>query len=66
MKQYWVCIIGPVDSDDLPDGADSQPRNAAQNAVAAMVGHEHLSTWSGWGCDEKTKEAVLQTWNEGG
>ena len=52
-NNYWVCIIGPVDKAELPEGFDSSPRTAAIEAIEAVeaAGIEVENCWSGWGCD---------------
>ena len=49
-ERYWVCIIGPVHQQSLPDGADAPPRSAAILAVEAM-GCAVETCSSGWGQD---------------
>lgn len=46
--RYWVCIIGPVSDDKLPDGADLPPRRAALEAICNMISDGHLNCNSGW------------------
>lgn len=63
-KEYWVCIVGPVDRKELPMGADSPPRTAVQNAIIKMIGRQPHECASGWGCTEKTKDAICQAWSD--
>ena len=46
--RYWLCIIGPVSSEKIPDGADFPPRMAARQAVANLVGETDTPCHSGW------------------
>jgi hypothetical protein len=48
MNKYWVCIIGPVEDEKLPPGADLPPRKAAKRAVAEMLGYSCSEVSSGW------------------
>jgi len=59
MKVYWSCLIGPVERSQLPNGADSAPRIAADRAITQMVGYQPANNWSGWGVTEERKEAIL-------
>jgi len=51
-KNYkvWVCKIVISDDAELPDGFDSPPRMAAENAIEA-AGFKVLMNSSGWGGD---------------
>jgi len=62
-SNYWVCIVGPIDSDELPDGADGPLRTAVLNRVREMTS-DAVGCWSGWGCDEQTKEEILTVWSK--
>jgi len=62
-NQYWVCIIGPVEKSELPDGADNPPRSAAINAVINML-NKQPECWSGWGCNQETFEKIMAVWNK--
>lgn len=55
--RYWVCIIGPISDDKLPDGADSPPRMAARQAVVEMTGVD-TTCRSGW-CDEAEYQRIM-------
>jgi len=46
-QRYWICIIGPVDGDKIPDGGDSPPRWAARTAQCNMTGVDPTCA-SGW------------------
>ena len=55
--RYWICIIGPVDDDKIPDGGDSPPRWAARTAQHKMTGVDPICS-SGWfDKDELVKDA---------
>lgn len=60
--RYWVCVIGPVDKGRLPDAFDSPPRRAAIGAIE-KAGIEVKDCWSGWGCDEKHFQDIMEVWN---
>lgn len=59
-KQYWFCVVGPVERADLPDGADFPMRRAIDLGFEALTGKDYENCWSGWGIDEETKERVLK------
>ena len=52
---YWFCIIGPAEKSELPWGADSPMRMAAQRTFEAMTKLSEYDCWSGWGT---TREQV--------
>ena len=64
-KEYWHCIIGPIESYTLPDGADLPMRNAVARAFENLPGcpvdeegFAYYILWSGWGMTEDQVEAV--------
>lgn len=56
--KYWVCIIGPVSSDKLPDDADYPLRRAVEKIVNEMTGYTNTLCNSGW-CDEDEYQRVM-------
>jgi hypothetical protein len=56
--RYWVCIIGPIERDQLPMGADLPPRIAARNAVFDMTGDGEVTCNSGW-CGEVEYQRIM-------
>jgi transcriptional regulator NrdR family protein len=63
-KEYWVCVIGPVERKELPMGADGPPRAAVQAAIIKMIGRQPHECGSGWGCTERVKKAILNAWSD--
>ena len=63
-NKYWVCIIGPCEESKLPNGSDSPIRNAAKSAFFSITKKHPNYTWSGWGVNEKRKEAILKAMTE--
>jgi hypothetical protein len=61
MKEYWLCVVGPVERSDVPDGGGDLPmRIAVSNALEELVpsaGGVVLS--SGWGVSEEQRERVM-------
>jgi len=55
--RYWVCIIGPVPSLDLPDGSDFGPRVAARQQILNITGHDPECI-SGWFGTEEYKQII--------
>ena len=49
MSEYWTCKIGPVDRDELPDGADFPMRMAVEQAFKDLTGRDAEFNFSGWG-----------------
>ena len=58
-KEYWTCVVGPCESSKLPNGADFPMRQAIKQVVFNMTGEYPENVWSGWGCDEDEKNAIL-------
>jgi hypothetical protein len=53
MKQEsWVCIVGPVNSEDIPHNGDLPLRLALKNACFNMLGYVP-GIGSGWGADDE-------------
>ena len=66
MKRFWVCVMGPVDGDDLPEyGADSSMRVAAQKAMLSMTGEMDFDCWSGFVTDNEAAVALRGLFGEG-
>lgn len=57
-QRYWYCLIGPFDTDKLPDGSDAPLRQAVQKAFAQLTGSEADLTSSGWGINEEQKDRI--------
>lgn len=60
MKEYWICVVGPVERSDVPAGGDVPMRIAVSNALEKLVpsaGDVVLS--SGWGVTEEQRERVM-------
>lgn len=49
--RYWTCSIEVLleDGEELPDGCDSPPRQAAEQAIADHGAGKVVSNSSGWG-----------------
>ena len=61
MKEYWLCVVGPVERNDVPNGGDLTMRTAVSNALEELVpsaGDIVLS--SGWGVTEEQRERVMR------
>lgn len=61
MKEYWYCIIGPVERDLIPDGGDLPMRNAVRTALNTMAPTAEWKTLSsGWGItDAQAKRMTI-------
>lgn len=59
MKEYWFCIVGPIERKDLPDGADMPMRFGVTDALRTMIPHGDIDIWSGWGVTDDTKRKIL-------
>ena len=64
-EEYWVCIIGKLDRDRLPPGADAPLRAAVRRAYLALTGQGNEYCLSGWGVNEEQKEKLLNALMEG-
>jgi len=56
-KKYWMCIIGGVEENKLPFGADSILRNPVRDAYLKSFGHDDVCA-SGWGINEDKYELL--------
>lgn len=60
MKEYWLCVVGPVERSDIPAGGDMPMRIVVNDAFERLVpyaGDVVLS--SGWGVTEEQHERVM-------
>lgn len=64
MKKYWICIIGPIEETELPDGADYPPRFAAIESIQKMtdISYGNFFCSSGW-CDKAEYDKVMEVKN---
>jgi len=62
-KQYWICIIGATNRENLKGGADSPMRNAVEEAFKKTVGHEDEICWSGWGSEKEKVDVMNAIWS---
>lgn len=63
MKEYWFCIIGPVERKLIPDGGDLPMRLAVQSGldkIVPSINFDELHTWSGWGITEAQCEKIMK------
>ena len=59
-KEYWVCIIGPIDRSRVQHGGDGPLRGAVKNAWEKVFGNYPHRCSSGWGATEEEVEAIRQ------
>ena len=59
-KRSFTCCIGPVEWSKIPDGGDSPPRIAAQEAIEKMTGEPVENNWSGWGDSVPPHEQIAE------
>ena len=69
-KEYWMCVIGPIESGTLRNGSDSPMRMAVAEAFEALPGcpidGEGRASYilsSGWGLTEDQFNAVSEARN---
>ena len=60
--EYWVCIIGGTNSNNLKSAADYPMRNAVKNAFIETTGHECENCWSGWGSEKEMVRILSAVW----
>lgn len=46
---YWMCTIGPVERDQLPEGADGPLRSAVSLAIKKLIDQQPVVLSTGWG-----------------
>lgn len=64
-QRYWMCIIGPTDQDELPDGADFPMRKAVQETFVKLTDEDaEFECWSGWGLTKERMEEIQKVWNK--
>lgn len=60
-QEFWTCVIGPADRNQLPFGSDGPMKRAVQSAFYDLTGENPEVCSSGWGNDSKTAaEASLK------
>ena len=55
----WYCKIGTLGDHELPPGADSPMRQAAQGAYTQVTGQDPDFCFSGWGADLTEGEGAV-------
>ena len=63
-KEYWVCVIGPIEREKLPLGADFPLRQAVKKAYEELTGDINYTCSSGWGADEEEAREISKVRNE--
>lgn len=62
-KEYWFCVVGPVDGRTLTNGADLPMRLGIHSAIDHLEKEgvkfgKDCQISSGWGIDQATKDAM--------
>lgn len=57
-KEYWFCVIGPVQKDKLGWGADGPLRMGVKDKFYDMFNEQEEVCASGWGVSEKKYKAL--------
>jgi hypothetical protein len=61
LKEYWHCIIGPINPTiHLPSGSDLPLRSAVAAAFKKLTGIDAETCTSSWGVSEEMKDRMLQ------
>lgn len=61
MKEYWLCVVGPIEGSDVPDGGDFPLRIAVNDALEKLVpSANNVVLSSGWGATEEQRERVMR------
>lgn len=63
-KEYWFCLIGPVERKDLPNGADYPLRQAVRTKFLDLVGYDDDVCSSGWGLSQEQYDAIRKILNK--
>ena len=53
-QEFWTCVIGPADKNNLPTGADLSMQMAVKTAFLGTTGDQHEICRSGWCSDTET------------
>jgi len=56
--EYWMCIIGPTDRNQLPFGSDGPMRMGIKDTFSNLTGHHPNTTASGWGISPERYELL--------
>jgi len=65
MMEYWHCILGPVDSNVLPYGADFPLRSALKDAFYNMSASDaSITISSGWGMTQDVVDKIQKIKSE--
>lgn len=57
-KEYWFCMIGSTEREQLPQGSDFPMRMAVREKYQKVTGEEDDICSSGWGLDQDTYDVV--------
>ena len=57
-KEYWHCVIGSVNSDEIPMDGDFPLRQAVQGVFAGMFPDNKYTCSSGWGIDKNKADQI--------
>jgi hypothetical protein len=65
---YWVCFIGPVERNKIPNGGDFPLRSSVKEAFFNTFGKSPNVCSSGWGYNEEfmdlvSKLSIMETAN---
>ena len=62
-KEYYILIVGPFDSDKIPQGADLPMRIGISKALDNLnLSQDEVTCWSGWGLTEEQKIKIMKAW----
>ena len=64
MKEYWYCMIGPIERDKVPSGGDFLLRQAAKTYFEKTTGEEADTCSSGWGVTEDEYRQIMDLKHE--
>jgi hypothetical protein len=57
-KEYWNCLIGPIERDKVPHGGDFPLRWSVREKFEQMFGFDAPVCSSGWGVKEDMKDRL--------
>jgi hypothetical protein len=63
-KEYWFCLIGPIEKEKVHQGGDFPLRQAVKDAFERTTGEDAEMCSSGWGVDEEEAEAMRKAQND--
>jgi hypothetical protein len=62
-KEYWMCIIGPIEKYCIPKRGDLPLRASVQQTYFDMLNESAKICASGWGMNQEKYELIQKAWS---